>query len=402
MRILISGAGIAGPTLAYWLLRYGFRPTLLESAPGLRTGGYLIDFWGTGYDIAERMGLLPQLQRAGYMIEKLKLVGASGERVGGFSARVFQAATYGRYVSLARGDLATSIYRIIEGRIETLFGERITSLTEGRGTIHVTFERAPARDFDLVIGADGLHSGVRRLAFGDAARFEQYLGYGVAAFEIEGYRPREELTYVSYSRPGRQAARFALRDDRTLILMVFAEDDATQASDDAARPVDLAAKRRLLHARFDDAGWECPQILAAMDRCESLYVDRVSQIHMDRWSSGRVALVGDAAACPSLLAGQGSSLAMTAAYVLAGELNRSRGDHAAAFAAYEALLRPLIEAKQRSAAQFAETFTPRTELGLRLRNLVTRAMRIPFVAELALGRSLRDDLCIPDYAADAG
>ncbi|MFO0579693.1 MAG: FAD-binding domain [Polyangia bacterium] len=401
MRILISGAGIAGPTLAYWLLRYGFRPTLLESAPRLRTGGYLIDFWGTGYDIAQRMGILPELQRVGYMVEELKLVGTSGERVGGFSARVFQAATYGRYVSLARGDLAASIFRTIEGRIESLFGDRITAIAEGHGAVRVTFEHAPERDFDLVIGADGLHSGVRRLAFGDAARFEKYLGYAVAAFELPGYRPREELTYVSYSRPGKQAARFALRSDRTLILLVFAEDPSAATSDEAARPADLAAKRRLLHARFDDAGWECPQILAAMDRCESLYVDRVSQIHLDRWSTGRVALVGDAAACPSLLAGQGASLAMTGAYVLAGELKRARGDHAAAFAAYESRLRPFIEAKQRAAAQFAESFAPRTELGLRLRNLVTRAMRIPFVAELALGRSLRDDVTLPDYAADA-
>ena len=139
--------------------------------------------------------------------------------------------------------------------------------------------------------------------------------------------------------------------------------------------------------------------MAAMDTCESIYFDRVSQIHLDSWSAGRCALIGDAAACPSLLAGQGSALAMLAAYVLAGELQRAKGDHGAAFAAYEQRLRPFMEAKQKAAAKFASTFAPRTELGIFCRNLVTRAMRLPFVAELAVGRSLRDDLELPDYSA---
>lgn len=398
-RVLISGAGIAGPTLAYWLLRYGHKPTLIEDAPHLRTGGYLIDFWGLGFDIAEKMGIIPELLRAGYLVEELRLVDASGSRVGGFSTTVIAEVMKGRYVSLPRGDLAASIYRTIEDKVETIFGDRISSITDGPEGVWITFAHAAPREFDLVVGADGLHSGVRRLAFGEQARLEKYLGYVVAAFELPGYRPRDELTYVSFNRPGKQVSRFAMRDDRTLILLVFAEDDAGRSLGEAAPGrADVAAPRQALHARFDDAGWECPQIMAAMDRCGSLYIDRVSQIRMDKWSVGRVALIGDAAACPSLLAGQGSALAMIAAYVLAGELHRANGDHRAAFAAYEARLRPFIETKQNSAVQFASSFAPRTQLGISIRNLVTKAMKIPFIAELALGRSLRDDLMLPDYA----
>lgn len=389
--VLISGIGIAGSTLAYWLGEHGFSPTLLERAPRLRTGGYVIDFWGLGYDIAERMGLLPDLKFEGYDIKELRLVDSLGRRVGGFGVDVFRALTGGRYVSLPRGDLARMIYHKIDGRYETIFGDSIASIEQSDG-VQVAFEHSLARQFDLVVGADGLHSMVRELVFGSQDRFEKYLGYTVAAFEVEGYRPRDERVYVSHAVAGKQVARFAMRDDRTLFLLVFAADQA--APIDAH---DTQAHKAVLHTEFDRVGWECPQILAALNTCDELYFDHVSQIRMDAWTRGRVTLVGDAAFCPSLLAGQGSALAMIAAYVLAGELRKDGGESLHGLQRYEKLLRPFMAAKQKAAAQFAGSFAPKTRFGVVLRNQITKAFAIPFVAKLTLGRSLLDRIDLPNY-----
>jgi len=388
--VLISGIGVAGPTLAYWLDRFGHRPTLVEQAPRLRGGGYVVDFWGVGYDVAERMGLLPALRREGYNVQELRLVDASGRRVGGFGVDVFRKLTHGRYLSIARSGLAAAIYRAVEGRCEAIFGDRITNLAQDDRGVLVEFARAPIRRFDCVIGADGQHSAVRALAFASEDRFERYLGYAVAAFEAEGYRPRDEGVYVSYCLPGRQIARFALRDDRTLFLFVFAAPAAGADDINGGK-----AAKALLHATFAGAGWESPRILAALDRCDELYFDRVSQIRMQSWSRGRIGLLGDAAFCPSLLAGQGSALAMAAAYVLAGELAESTIE--TALERYEERLRPFIEGKQKAAQRLASSFVPATRLGLFVRNQVTKMLGLPFVADMAIGRSVLDRFELPSY-----
>ena len=389
--ILISGAGIAGPTLAYWLLQQGITPTLVERAPRPRTGGYVIDFWGLGYDVAEKMGLLPTLEREGYDVGELRLVDGQGRRVGGFDAAVFRNLTDGRFVSMARSELAKLLYEKVANRCEVIFGDSVTGIDDDGDGVNVTFQHAAERRFDTVIGADGLHSDVRRLVFGAEEKFERYLGYMVAAFQAEGYRPRDELVYVSYALPGRQVARFAMRGDRTMFLFVFAADTPPDVG-----AHDMAAQKALLHAIYDDAGWECPQILAALDKCDDLYFDRVSQIHMDAWSKGRVALIGDAAFCVSLLAGQGTALATGAAYVLGAELGRAATPEAA-FQNYEHLLRPLIATKQKAARQFASGFAPKTQFGVFVRNQVTKALAIPIVAKLAIGSSLMDRITVPDY-----
>jgi 2-polyprenyl-6-methoxyphenol hydroxylase-like FAD-dependent oxidoreductase len=389
--VLISGVGIAGPTLAYWLMECGFTPTLVERAPQPRTGGYAIDFWGVGYDIAEQMGLLPELAHKDYRVQELRFVGDRGQRVGGFKVDVFRRMTGGRYVTLPRGDLAEILYRSIEDRCEILFGDSIRCVEETGDSVRVLFEHASPRSFDLLVGADGLHSAVRPLVFGNDGSVERYLGHAVAAFAVDGYRPRDEGVYVSYGVPGKQAGRFALRHDRTLFLLVFAA-----AEPPSVDPHDISGQRVLLRRVYHEAGWECPQILDALDGCEELYFDWVSQIRMDRWSQGRVALVGDAAYCPSLLAGQGSALAMTGSYVLAGELAKSDGQHRPAFEHYESLLRSLIDGKQKAAERFAGSLVPKTRLGLFLRNQISKVIGLPFVADLALGRGLVDRLTCRD------
>lgn len=391
--VLVCGAGIAGPTLAYWLKRAGFAPTLLERAPALRSSGYVIDFWGLGYDIAEKMGLLPQLLGAGYRVKELRIVDGHGRRVCGFGTKVFDELTGGRFVSVKRSDLSQLIFASVADDCEVLFGDAVKAIDQEQDGTRVTFERGQERRFDLVIGADGLHSAVRKIAFGPQENYERYLGYTVAAFEASGYRPRDEDVYVIYEQPGRQVGRFALRGDRTLFLFVLVGD-----ADQHCFPHVIGAQKAFLRDAFAEDEWELRQILAALDGCTELYFDRVSQIRMDAWSRGRVGLIGDAAFCASLLAGQGAALAMTAAYILAEELGKANGDYTAAFRRYEELLRPYIVGKQNAAVRFAGSFAPKTRLGLTVRHIVMNTFRIPMIARFAIGRDLvADQLKLPHY-----
>ncbi len=245
------------------------------------------------------MGILPDLKRDGYAIQELRIVNAKGKRVGGFNVDIIRRAARGRYITIPRTDLAKDIYCQIEGRCETIFGDSIAGIQQDEHEVEVTFEHASSRRFDLVIGADGLHSVVRKLTFGDESRFEKFLGYSVAAFEVSGYRHRDEDVYVNYSAPGKQVGRLSLRNDRTLFLFVFADERGDVIDSD-----DTQSQRNRLRTQFGNLGWECPEILAAMESCPDMYFDRVSQIRMDTWSKGRVGLIGDAAFCPSLLAGR--------------------------------------------------------------------------------------------------
>ena len=396
MKVLVSGAGVAGPTLAFWLANYGLEPTLVEKAPMLRTGGYIIDFWGSGFDVADRMGLLPEIRQKGYLVREVKIVNRDGTRISGFPADAVSRTVKGRYISLARGDLAALIYSKIEGKVETIFGDSVAHLQENAQGVRVQFQSGLQRDFDLVVGADGLHSRVRELVFGPEKQFEKYLGYQVAAFEVKGYQPRDELVYVMYTDVGQQIGRFTMRDDRTMFLFLFADEAIDEGALD-----DIQAQKALLRKRFGNSGWECPQILNALDGVNDLYFDRVSQIRMRQepasWSRGRVTLVGDAAFCVSLLAGQGSALAVVAGYILAGELSRARHDYGTAFSRYQERLQSFVSEKQKSALHFAGIFVPKSKLSMFLRNQIMSLMTIPWVADLAMGRDLADKLVLPDY-----
>jgi 2-polyprenyl-6-methoxyphenol hydroxylase-like FAD-dependent oxidoreductase len=391
MKILINGAGVAGPTLAWWLARSNHEVTLVERASVLRGGGYVIDFWGAGYDIAERMGILPRILEKGYQVREVRLVDRTGRKVGGFDTEVFTRATNGRFTSIRRSDLAATIFDALDDRVETIFGDSVAAIEDRGDHLHVSLEHGAPRDVDLVMGADGLHSRVRRLAFGAEHDFEVPLGYQVAAFEAGGYTPRDELVYVTHAVPGRQLSRFAMRGDRTLFLAVFHDEYGTpfDGASSGAEP------REVVRRIYSGLGWECARIVAAMDYADEIYFDRVSQIRMQRWTSGRVALLGDAAACVSLLAGEGTGLAMTEAYVLAAELAAAKGDHRAAFAAYEQRMMPFLEKKQRSAARFASSFVPKTAMGIGFRNLVTHFLGVKTVADWFIMRDLRDDIVLP-------
>jgi 2-polyprenyl-6-methoxyphenol hydroxylase-like FAD-dependent oxidoreductase len=394
MRVLISGAGVAGPTLAYWLAHFGFTPTIVESAPQLRSGGYIIDFWGAGFDIAGRMGILPQILDRGYKVKELRVVDSDNRRVAGFPVDTFSRLTDGRYISIARSELAAEIFLKAQDRVETIFGDSVDRIEQSAESLRVSFRGGQVRDFDLLIGADGLHSRIRELAFGPEQRFEKYLGFKIAAVQVEGYSPRDEDIYLLFTEIGQQVGRFTMRDNRTLFLFTFADDNPEI-------PSTVQDQKAYLHRRFANSGWECPHILDALDASSDFYFDRVSQIRMPLeqglWTRGRVSLIGDAASCVSLLAGQGTALAMIAAYILAGELHRSNGDYAQAFQRYQDLFGPFVLGKQNSALRFAGSFAPKSKFSLFLRNQIFNLFAHPWIANRVLGMGMADRIDLPNY-----
>jgi 2-polyprenyl-6-methoxyphenol hydroxylase-like FAD-dependent oxidoreductase len=386
MKFVINGIGVAGPALGYWLTSAGHEVVLVEQAPRIRSGGYVIDLWGIGYDVLEKMGLIEEIRRLGYQVHEIRFVDRDGRRQAGFDASVFGRRTHDRFTSVRRSDLSATIYRAIEGKVQAIFGDSVAEIHEHENGVRVSFDHAPSCDADLVIGADGLHSRVRGLVFGPESEFVTSLDYRVAAFEVEGYRPRDELVYVCHALPGRQISRFAMRNDKTLLLFVF-RDEYGRGEE----------PKVIVSDAFAGFGWEWPQIESELERASDLYFDTVGQIRMDRWTKGRTALIGDAAACVSLMAGEGAGLAIAEAYVLAGELHSCGNDFRAAFNRYEQRLMPFLRTKQASAVSFASSFAPKTAFGLSFRNVVTRLMAVPPIAEFFVGRGLRDATELPDY-----
>ncbi len=384
--ILVSGAGIAGTTIAHWLLKRGFEPVLIERAPNFREGGYMIDFWGVGFDVAERMGLIPAIRSAGYLIDRIEFVAADGGRRSFLGGNLFQRTLGDHFISIQRGDLAHAIYRTIEQDIEVIFGDSISKMRQDADGVEVEFERGRPRVFDLVIGADGLHSTVRGAMLGPSEKFERYLGYYAASFVTENYPERQERTYLSYTAPGRQISRYALREDRTAFLFVF---ESERKIPEAA--LDPHAQKEILRRTFSRQPWvEWPEIERRLESCEELYFDAVSQISLPCWWNGRVVLVGDSAYCPSLLAGEGTAFGMAGAYILAKELASAGGDYASAFAEYERRFRPFIERKQKSARALASGFAPKTSFGLFVRDWVLRLSAIPAVGDFWMRRFVSD------------
>jgi 2-polyprenyl-6-methoxyphenol hydroxylase-like FAD-dependent oxidoreductase len=391
-KVLISGAGIAGCCLAWWLEKYGYDVTIVEQAPAPRRGGYVIDFWGLGFDVAERMHLLDDLRRQDLDIHEFRVVDDNNRRITGVDQSALQGMTGGRLMSLQRSAVALGLYDAVKDRVATRFDDSVDDVgADGEG-VDVRFRGGSSARYDLVFGADGLHSAVRKATFGGEQSFERYLGYRVAAFSAPGYPHRDPHAYVTYARPGHQIWRVTLKDDVCVFLLLVAEPDPK-----AFPAHDANLQKQALRRVFADAGWEAKEVLAALDRADDLYFDRVSQIALPAWTKGRVALLGDACACPSLLAGEGSSMAMAEACTLAGELHAAGGDHTVAFKAYERRLRPYVERKQKAARGFASGFVPHTALGLWLRNLSLKAAASLGLTRLLFGAQLRDPLKLATY-----
>lgn len=365
--VLISGASIAGPALAFWLNRYGFAVTVVEKAAALRSGGYPIDVRGTALEVVRKMGILPRLQEAHIDLRRLTFLAEDGSEVVSLHPHTLTGGVAGQDLEVRRGDLTSALYAAVEDDVEFLFNDSIDTLDQGDDGVDVTFRRSSRRRFDMVFGADGLHSRTREILFGPEAQFHRYLGYCFAGFSMPNTFGLSQETLV-WNIPGRAAALYAAGDnDEVHALLNFAHPEPPHH---AFRNPE--AQRDLVHEIFAGARWEVPGMLAAMRDADDLFFDSVSQIRMPRWSSGRVALVGDAAYAPSFLTGQGTSLALVGAYMLAGAL--ADRDHAAGFAAYEHSTRGFVTLNQDQVGEGDAALFPTTEQALKQRNEMLRKL----------------------------
>jgi 2-polyprenyl-6-methoxyphenol hydroxylase-like FAD-dependent oxidoreductase len=367
--VLVSGASVAGPTLAYWLRRHGFTPTVVERTPALRAGlgGHAVDLFGPAVDVAERTGILPSVLAARTQTEQLVL-----ERPGRHPVKVdlsgLVAGISSRHVEIMRGELASILYEATRHDVEYRFGDSIRTLDQDADGVEVSFEHGRARRFDLVVGADGLHSGVRRLVFGEEAGYRHYLGGYLGVFTLPNYRGLEG-TMVGWNAPGKSAAMYPVRQTgqaRALFLFRAAEELRYEQTD-------LEAQKRLLRQAFPEQVWELPRLLSELDGAPDFYFDSITQIRMPSWSSGRVTLVGDAGYSPGPAVGGGTALAVIGAYVLAGELRSSGGDHARAFRGYEQAMGELVRRSRSIGPTTMAALIPRTS---RQVWLTTQAMRL--------------------------
>lgn len=357
--VLISGASVAGPALAYWLRRYGFEPTIVEKADAVRGGGYPIDLRGVAVDVIERMGLLEPVRAAHIATERVTVVGDDGRRIGGMAIEDFAA---NRDLELPRGRLTELLYEQTRDDVEYVFGDSIAGLEQNPDGVRVTFRSGAERTFGLVIGTDGLHSNVRGQVFGPEKPFHRYLGHYFMGFSMPD-RLGLDSEVVMHNSPGRMAAAYAVRGmDHLNVLLAFAVPEQRYERMDTEQQLE-AVERAFAHD-----GWEVPRLLRAMREADDLFFDSVSQIRMPAWFRGRVALAGDAAYAPSFLSGQGTSLAVVGAYVLAGELSRAGGDHRVAFPTYESVLRPFVAANQKLALRGSGAMIPKSRAGLWSRN----------------------------------
>ncbi|MEU0543378.1 FAD-dependent monooxygenase [Nocardia sp. NPDC005978] len=355
--VLISGASVAGPALAYWLHRYGFDVTVVEQAPALRAGGQAIDFTGdTHMTVLERMGILDDLRARQTGKTDMVIVDAEG----GETARISGDFTGGD-LEILRGDLAEVMYKRTAAECRYLFGDTVTAMTETADGVHVEFAHAPARTFDLVFGCDGIHSRVRALAFGPEADFVQHRGYyyciaGASHWESDGASARERAVSYAHNVPGRLAVSGGSKAGQMYLF------SSPKLEYDRGN---LDAQRRIVAEKFADVGWEVPAMLAGLPELEGFYLDSISKVTMKTFVKGRVALLGDAG-YGNTLAGFGTGLAVVGAYVLAGELATAGGDYAVAFARYEEMMKRYC--KLADTAHPGRFLAPRTAPGLRVRN----------------------------------
>ena len=375
MRVLISGGGIAGLTLAWCLERCGMAPLLVERASQLRDQGYMIDFFGSGYEVGARLGLLHELNQIHYPVTSLTFIDRRGRVRLSLPYPLLRRRLFDdRHFNFMRGDLERLLYDRIAHRVEMRFGVTVETVVQRTSGVVARLSDGSDQECDVLVGADGVHSHIRQLVFGPESCYTRLLGCVAAGF-IAGAPPPglgNLDAFVTLTVPRRQVAVYPLRGGEVATLFLHrVSGPMLDSSDESAL--------RELRSVYGGLDWVVPALLARAPSATNLFCDPVSQIEVPRWSAGRVVLLGDACQCVSLLAGQGAGMAMTGAYVLAEELARS-SDVTAALARYEARLRPGIQRLQAAGRRIARWFLPETPVRLALRNLALRTSSWPIAA----------------------
>ncbi len=371
MKVIVCGAGISGLSAGVFLALNGWQVVIVDQAAGPRPQGYMIDFFGRGWEAAEKLGIIPRIRELGYRIPRVDYVDPQGRSRASLPFSRFSEVVSGDFTSILRPDLERAIREALPPDVAVRYGHTVTAVVQDDDGVTVTLEDGSVLEGDLLVGADGIHSAVRSLIFGPESDFFYFLGFHVAAYYIEDGRFGALVGNRVAATDTRNESMFfyRLRDGRTAVL-------AVHRTDDPALPPDA---RTLLRSRYGNLGWICP---AALAECpEDFYYDQVAQIRMPRWHNGRVVLLGDAAAAVSLLAGQGASLGMAGAYLMAEHL-RQEPEIGPALAAFEAAWRPEVEDHQRAGAGAAGWFVPATRRASIMRRTAIRLMRVPGVGSL--------------------
>jgi 2-polyprenyl-6-methoxyphenol hydroxylase-like FAD-dependent oxidoreductase len=358
---VICGAGIAGLTLALRLVSTGWDVIVVERAPGPRSGGYMMDFFGPGYQVADRLGLLGRLGELSYQVSELAYVDDQGHRRAGLRFEGFRAGVGGRLLSLMRPDLELALRERVAGHVDLRYGRSVLRFENRAAGVEVTLTDGAELTADLLVGADGIHSVVRGLMFGPAERGWRSLGMHTAAYTFTSGPVHRAIgnRFCLTDTVDRMLGCYALRDGRVAVFVVHRTRDPEVPAD----------RRAALRAIYADLGWIVPAALAACPPAEEIYYDQVAQIELPEWHQGRVVLTGDACGAVSLLAGQGASLAMAGADALARQLIEA-GSVPTALERYSRVWQPLITDRQRIARRGAGWFLP----GSRARLLARRAV----------------------------
>ncbi|MGD8202291.1 FAD-dependent monooxygenase [Ornithinimicrobium sp. W1679] len=368
MRALICGAGIAGLALAQRLTSCGWEVMVVERAPAPREQGYMMDFFGLGYDAAEAMGLLPRLRELGYRLDDVSYVDSSGRRRASLDYERFARLLDGRLLSIMRPDLERALREQVEGKVELHYGRTLASVAALSDGVRAVLSDGTVLEADLLVGADGIHSQVRAMVFGEESRFIRHLGLHTAAYIFDDPHVRQQLgnRFSLTDTVGRQMGLYALRDGRVAAFTVH-HDPAPAIPEDTR-----AAVRRTCST----LGWVVPRALESCPPPSELYYDVVAQVEVPRWHRGRVVLLGDACQAVSLLAGQGASLAVAGAYVLGREL-AAGGPVEDALVRYQQAWQPVVEAKQEVGRRGARWFLPSSRARLWLRRASLKLTALP-------------------------